>query len=309
VAIIRHIRLRVLLEYRSNMELSVLKKARLIKRAFFLFYLLFVPSLSACETMTSVLGERVDLAEKIASSGKMTKFFVETGKFKLVGFHRLTGGSDSVSVYIEGDGLAFLSRNVVSLDPTPRDPVGLRLAVRDPSPNVAYIARPCHFQGTPLPKVCDNAYWTNARFAPEVIKETNRAVDAILSASGSKRVRLFGFSGGGVLAALVAETRRDVVALVTFAAPLDHLEWTNLQKFTPLDRSLNPANFVAQLRGVKQIHFWGDDDDVVPLRAIKSFVEKSLAVGAKAQIIRIPDIGHRCCWENLWPDLYPDALS
>lgn len=271
-------------------------------------WLLVLPLLSACEATTSVLGSRAEIADGIAVSGNMTKFFVDTGKFELVGFHRLSGTSDTVSVYIEGDGLAFLSKNVVSLDPTPRDPISLRLAARDPSPDVAYIARPCHYQSRPLPKACNYAYWTNARFAPEVVQETNRAVDAIVKASGAQRVRLFGYSGGGVLAALVAESRSDVASLVTFASPLDHGEWTKRKKFTALDRSFNPINGVAQLKGVKQFHFWGEDDDVVPLSAIQSFVSKSVAAGGAAEIIRVPNVGHRCCWQSQWPELYPATL-
>ena len=284
------------------------RKARPKGRAFFFICMLSLPLLAACETTTSILGARGDIAEEIASSADMTKFFVETGKFELVGFHRLRGNGDTVSIYIEGDGLAFLSENVVSLDPTPRDPVSLRMAARDPSAKVAYIARPCHYQSRPLPPVCDYAYWTNARFAPEVVQETNRAVDAILKASGARQIRLFGYSGGGVLAALVAQSRSDVASLVTFSSPLDHAEWTRLKGFTPLDRSFNPVNGVAQLRGVPQFHFWGEDDDVVPLPAIQSFVEKSLASGGEARIIRVPDVGHRCCWQDRWPEIYPAEL-
>lgn len=256
-----------------------------------------------------MLGSRGEIAEAIAASGNMSKFFVDTGKFELVGFRRFTGASETVSVYIEGDGLAFLSTNVVSLDPTPRDPISLRLAALDPSPDVAYIARPCHYQSRPLPKSCDYAYWTNARFAPEVVQETNRAVDAVVKASGAKRVRLFGYSGGGVLAALVAESRSDVASLVTFASPLDHGEWTTRKKFTALDKSFNPINGVAQLKGVPQFHFWGEDDDVVPLSAIQSFVTKSIAAGGQPEIIRVPDVAHRCCWQSHWPELYPTALQ
>ena len=48
-------------------------------------------------------------------------------------------------VYVEGDGLACLDARTPSSDPTPADPVALRLAAADPGAAVLYIGRPCQF--------------------------------------------------------------------------------------------------------------------------------------------------------------------
>jgi hypothetical protein len=45
--------------------------------------------------------------------------------------------------YQSGDGLAWLSSDVPSSDPTPLDPLALRLALAKPARNAAYLARPC----------------------------------------------------------------------------------------------------------------------------------------------------------------------
>ncbi|MBO6783781.1 MAG: alpha/beta hydrolase [Alphaproteobacteria bacterium] len=231
---------------------------------------------------------------------------MQTGKFELAGYRRFSAPADpTVSIYIEGDGLAFLSESVVSRDPTPRDPVSLRLAARDPSPNVAYLARPCQYVDAPSRANCQYTYWTKARFAPEVVRETNLAVDAIKKNAGAQSVRLYGYSGGGVLAALVAGVRSDVTSLVTFGAPLDHVTWTRVKRFTPLSESMTPMTDVRDLARIPQVHYLGEDDDVVPPIAVTSFVEAVRAAGGNARFVEVPDVGHRCCWQQRWPALGP----
>jgi hypothetical protein len=48
-----------------------------------------------------------------------------------------------LTVYIEGDGFAWLSRSQASYDPSPLNPVGLELALRHPLGESAYLARTC----------------------------------------------------------------------------------------------------------------------------------------------------------------------
>jgi hypothetical protein len=280
------------------------RKARPKGRAFF-FMFLAVLTLNGCASATDVLKDRDEIAAAVAQSAGFTRFFVDTGQFELVGYRRFSNASvDEVSVYVEGDGLAFLSANVVSRDPTPRDPVSLRLAAVDKSPNVAYLSRPCHYQTPDRLARCKYAYWTTSRFGPIVIKEMNTAVDAIKQASGAAFVRLYGYSGGGVVAALIAARRSDVSSLVTVAAPLDHREWTRLKRFTPLAQSLNPMDVAGQTVGVPQTHFVGKDDSVVPRSTIDRFAAKVRAQGGKADVVSVPNTGHRCCWQDRWPDLY-----
>ena len=49
----------------------------------------------------------------------------------------------SLHVYIESDGSPWLSANVVSTDPTPRNPLMLRLMAEDPTSSI-YLGRPCY---------------------------------------------------------------------------------------------------------------------------------------------------------------------
>ena len=58
----------------------------------------------------------------------------------------------------------------------------------------------------------------------------------------------------GTIAALLAARRGDVARLVTVASNLDVGYWTAREKLTPLQGSLDPADFAAALAGVPQVH-------------------------------------------------------
>lgn len=266
--------------------------------------------LSACGSALDVLSERADIADRVARTAGLTKFYVPAGRFELVGYRRFAGSpGGNLTVYIEGDGLAYLQENVVSRDPTPRDPVSLRLAARDPEANVAYLARPCQYQTRAYLSRCDYAYWTTSRFAPEVVASTDSAIDALKKASGAARVRLVGYSGGGVLAALITARRVDVASLVTVASPLDHATWTRLGGYSPLSGSLDPMRSATATAGVPQRHFVGEDDELVPIAAIRPFVERVRASGGDARLTVVPDEDHWCCWDRRWPGLVDGGIT
>lgn len=143
-----------------------------------------------------------------------TPYFILYGQFR-------PGTGDVLRVYIEGDGHAWQSRTRPSADPTPHNPVGLRLALADPSPApLLYLARPCQYARGEVLRHCATRYWTSARLSEEVISSLDAAVSAAKAHSGARHVALVGFSGGGGAAALLAARRRDVVFLGSVAGNL-----------------------------------------------------------------------------------------
>ena len=76
-----------------------------------------------------------------------TTFSIETNPFTLRAFgSSLIKKSKILIIYIEGDGLAWLTENSPSNNPTPRVPTGLNLAFQDPDAGqIAYLARPCQY--------------------------------------------------------------------------------------------------------------------------------------------------------------------
>jgi pimeloyl-ACP methyl ester carboxylesterase len=94
---------------------------------------------------------------------------------------------------------------------------------------------------------------------------------------GFDSIHLFGYSGGGVLAALLAARVPNTRRLVTVAAPLDLDGWIRLHGYSPL----------------------GKTDDVVPGYLIRRFVDRQGA----ARFVEVPGFDHRCCWAKHWASL------
>lgn len=210
-------------------------------------------------------------------------------------------GSRVLTIYIEGDGRAFVSRRRVSVDPTPRDPVALKLAAADPAASVAYLARPCQFL-EPLPEACEPRYWTTGRYAPAVIASMDAAVAELKQRSGAGRVTLVGFSGGAVVATLLAQRRDDIDWLVTLSGNMDHRAWTRHHGDTPLADSLNPLADMDKLAGVRQLHLAGGADDTVPPALVAAFV-RALPPATPVEFLIVDGIGH-----DDWPDYWRENL-
>lgn len=229
----------------------------------------------------------------------------DVGDFVLQGRLK-TGRGEVLAVHIEGDGLAWRDRRTPSTDPTPRDPVSLFFALADPNIPTLHLARPCQYVEGPDRKGCDVRFWTTARYAPVVVEAISRAVDEAKRISGAKNVELWGFSGGGALAVLVAAERADVVRIVTTAANLDLELWTAHHKVSPLVESVNPMTVAAKVAAIPQVHFLGEDDEVVPRTVTESFL-KALGNPPSARLILLPGVGHVRGWEDRRPEIFAAA--
>lgn len=220
-----------------------------------------------------------------------------TSSFVLFGLLR-PGEGHTLRVYIEGDGRAWLTRGRPSADPTPRNPVALRLAARDPgSDPVLYLARPCQYVRGDDRRDCATADWTGGRLSEKVVRSLDAAISRAREDTGTRRVALFGYSGGGGAAVLLAARRDDVVFLGTVAGNLDHAAWTRHHGVSPLRGSLNPRDVVAKVRSVPQVHLSGADDTIVPPEIARSFCT---AVGASARCPVIAGMTHGGAWESVW---------
>ena len=210
--------------------------------------------------------------------------------------------NESLKVFIEGDGLAWVSRHRPSQNPTPIAPVALALAVKAKQ-NTAYLARPCQYVTDSL---CRQSYWTSARFAPEIIQAMDAALSQLKTRAQAAHIELIGYSGGGAIAMLLAARRDDVTHLTTIAGNLDTLFWANWHDITPLKESLNPADHWRALVGVPQIHYVGENDRIVPPAVTQAYLARVTDV--KVPHAQVPDVhivphfDHHCCWVTQWPD-------
>ena len=261
-------------------------------------FLLFL-CLTACEIPVRPSGRQ---ARMIALSHGWQPVSLKSGGFVLKGFVKDSEvRHDCLIVYIEGDGLAWKNRHTLSDDPTPRDPLALRLAIQDTGSKVLYLGRPGQYP-EPGDVECDARYWSTHRYSPKVVHAMSRAIDQIKQKTQVCRLGLLGVSGGGTVAALLAAKREDVAWFATVAANLDHEAWTSLHHVTRMRGSLNPADFALRLQSVPQIHFVGGKDSNVPESVIRAYTAR-MTDPSRTQIAVIPQNGHHCCWAEMWPVL------
>ena len=240
-------------------------------------------------------------ADAMAQTAHLRRAQVTTDSFVLTSFYRITRPDLPLTVYIEGDGLAWRSRTEPSADPTPHQALGLALAAADPAANVVYLARPCQFTPMAANPRCDKAYWTNKRFADEVVVAMNQAVTHYAVQVPGQHIHLIGYSGGGALAVLIAARRNDVASLRTVAGNLDHAEVNRLHHVSAMPGSLNAIDVAPQVASIAQIHFSGSDDAVVPPLIAQRFV--AATGGRCAQTHVVPGMNHESDWAGRWPDL------
>ncbi len=242
------------------------------------------------------------LAQAITTEGFATYALPFKGFSLRAAWRSGSGQQPALHVYLEGDGRAWKSRSRLSADPTPRAPIGLRLAEADSEADVLYIARPCQYLLRRALRKCDPAFWSSHRYADSVVAALNAAVDRIrlTRSTAKRRLTMIGYSGGGALAVLVAARRNDVAKLITVAANLDTLAWTRAHGVSPLSGSLNPVQFAAQVASIPQRHFVGERDKIVAPEIVQGFVS-AIPNPTDAKAVVVPDYTHECCWQENWP--------
>lgn len=265
-----------------------------MRRALQLFAVLLSGLLAACA------GDPLQHAQALAQPAGLQRDQLRAGPFVLTTFSRISRSDLPVTVYIEGDGLAWRSRTRPSDDPTPRRALGLSLAAADTGANVAYLARPCQFTPMAANPACSVSHWTGRRYAEEVVAAMDAAVTQVLAATPGQRVHLVGYSGGAALAVLVAARRQDVASLRTVAGNLDPAEVNRLHRVSPMPDSLNPIDFAARVASIPQLHVSGGKDTVVPPAIAQRFVAAS---GACARLQVLAGLSHEGDWAGEWPRL------
>lgn len=257
--------------------------------------------LGGCAGLPSV-AERTARADALAQVAGWRRAVLPVAPLELVVYlpARQTQSS-TLSVYIEGDGLAWISARRPSLNPTPTTPLALQLALAQPSGSAAYLARPCQYvEGSSV--ACQQRYWTDARFAEEVVAASNAAVDLLKQQFAATQIQLVGYSGGAAVAVLLAARRTDVIGLITVAGNLDHQAWSRQHRLSPLSDSLNPLEARHRLQAVEQLHLAGGRDENTFPALSEHFVVGLPAARRKV----LAGFDHQCCWVRDWPSLWSE---
>ena len=207
--------------------------------------------------------------------------------------------SGVLHIYIEGDGTPWLDEHTVAADPTPRTPLALTLMALDRA-NSIYLGRPCYFADRLARRDgrCDYHYWTDARYASAVIDSMMQLAQRYIEQIDKARTRsvaIIGYSGGAVLATMMADRCDKPVTLVTLGGNLNVAAWTSAHHYSPLTASVDPFVAFEPRATITHYHLVGADDDVVSPAITASFTDKF-----QLPLTVLPHIDHRCCWRQVW---------
>lgn len=243
--------------------------------------------------------ERFKSSQNYATYHQWTSAELATKPFVLQSFfpNNQSQSSETLTVFIEGDGFSWHNQHTPSDNPTPKNPVALKIAIAFNNPSSVYLSRPCQNVFDLDFKNCDEHYWTSERFSPEIIQSMNQAIDQMKEKLKAKKLKLVGYSGGGVVALLLASQRNDIIHVTTIASNIDTDAWVSYHHLSPINVS-NPALLKNVLQNISQSHYTGSEDQIVPPIISESYI-KRYDVNNRPALHIIDGFTHSCCWEDI----------
>jgi hypothetical protein len=241
----------------------------------------------------------------------MVAFNLSSLDFDVEAWGKFAVNRDILTVYIEGDGKAWKTRYKLSENPTPEDPLALKLASLDIAENVLYLARPCQYRSLADLKCQQNKqYWSSHRYSDEVIKMYTEIFQQLKKKWTYKEFHLIGYSGGGVIASFLTASRNDVTSLITIAANLDHQNWAKFHNVSELTGSMSLYSYLEPLSKIPQFHLFGKDDRIVPAETNLKIINNLNDLSSNVIHNKIIEgYNHSCCWKENWPTLLAKIRS
>jgi hypothetical protein len=231
--------------------------------------------------------------QRLADEGDLDQQWLETERFRLLVLQNAADG-DHLRIFIDGDGTPWLGANRVSIDPTPNNPVLLRL-MHDADFPAVYLGRPCYF-GTSTGRGCSQRLWTFDRYGAVVVASLCEAANRLSASADS--VELFGYSGGGALVIRMSACTDKLRRVTTIAGNLDPAAWAEHHGYTPLNDTVLPA----QLPTVAERHWQCAGDEVVP----PSVTDNYFRARPDAERLIVSECTHSTGWEAHWQQIVGD---
>ncbi len=192
---------------------------------------------------------------------------IKTNNYTIATWQKINNPSNpNIHIYIEGDGNSFNAYGHPTSDPTPHSKFVRDLATKDTFDNVVYMARPCQFI---MDENCKQSDWTMGRFSQDII---NAESEAIKQVANNQEITLIGYSGGAMISGLIIKQNPNMKfkEWITVAGVLNHAKWTQYFGDMPLSESLD----METLPNIKQKHFVGGKDNVVPYNLAKQWANQ-----------------------------------
>ncbi|HEY6641820.1 dienelactone hydrolase family protein [Povalibacter sp.] len=241
--------------------------------------------------------QRID---RQAAAAQLTRSVVAGREFRHVVYangQAANATTQRLLVYLDGDGRPWgANGREPAADPTTRNPVALQLLAQTTAPAI-YVSRPCYQRMND--SMCGPATWTSDRYSAVVVDSLAAAIQQAAGDDARKQIVLVGYSGGGVLAVLVAERLANVAAVITIAANLDIDAWTQHHHYLPLTGSSNPASSMHD-HPWPEVHLQGTADHTVPAATTARYFARY----PLAQRRQFDEFTHVCCWVEQWPEIF-----
>ena len=198
---------------------------------------------------------------------------------------------------IEGDGPDWPAPDRAPRDPTPYPSVALAFAHRmqrtvGADTEVVYLGRPCQYRGRYRGESCESRWWSTDRYGEPVLAAYQQLLDAMQRIAPAP-LCLVGYSGGGLMALLLAGQRSDVAGVMTIASPIAFDAWTAHHRLTPLPVAQDLARGIEALPGPRQAHFLGGQDTVVPISAV---LDETRALVGASRVLVVAGARHEGPW-------------
>jgi pimeloyl-ACP methyl ester carboxylesterase len=227
--------------------------------------------------------------QRVATGAGLNVAWVDTGAFR----HLVIANAHPdrhLRIYIEGDGLPWILERRIAIDPTPANPLLLRLMADDTHAAV-YLGRPCYF-GTATSGSCEPAFWTAERYGSAVVRSMCDAANRLSLERRSRSVALIGYSGGAAIAIAMRSCTLGLNSITTIAGNLDVEAWAKYHKYSPLVPPV-PAE-TASGAAVAETHWQCRGDRKIPPHITDRYFEKR----PEARRILVDDCGHDTGWER-----------
>ena len=266
-----------------------------------------LPSLPTLGTLKPelTLQQKLDALVFMAKPTKFKPQYYQTEPFKLFGMMRLEEAGAPLTIYIEGDSVQETE------DPTPTDPLGFKLALKDPSPNTLWLSRPCQYSlsdtaeglvAGSLPQNCRTRYWGSARFSEEIIRVYEQALSEIAEQQKINHFHLVGYDGGAAIALLLASRLNNrVKSLRTIAGNVDPVTLASHNNHRPPTGSLSPTQIADQLTNLPQYHYVGEDDEQIPPWLARRLINEFIGTRC-GRVLLVEDAEHIEDWLEFWPN-------
>jgi hypothetical protein len=234
--------------------------------------------------------------QELAIEGQLEKRWLDTGRFRHLVLANGVRGKH-LRIYIEGDGGPWIRATRVSVDPTPTNPVLLRLMHGATHPAV-YLGRPCYF-GTATDEGCGPRLWTFDRYGQVVVDSMCEAANRLSRQYEAESVQLIGYSGGGAIVIGMSSCTKRLTSLTTVAGNLDPDAWARHHAYSPLDDLSPLANAMRATNAIDESHWQCNGDlNIPPSITDDYFVTRG---GAARHIV--DGCSHSTGWERYWLEI------